>query len=415
MNTFQSPLCRDLTVNHKRDKGGSMQYQLTEEQLMLRDSVRRLSQEKIAPRAEEIDRTGHIPDDIVELFRANSLMGIPFPVEYGGAGGSFLTFIIVVEELAKACTNCCMLAGVQDLGAQPIVIAATPQQKQKYLTKIATGEWFVSFGLTEPSAGSDSASMKTRAVLDGDSYVLNGTKCFISNADRANVITIFAKTDAEASGVKGISAFVVERDSQGLSIGKKEDKMGNTATPACEVIMEDCRIPKENILGQEGEGFYIAMETLDKTRPMVASTGVGLLAGALDYAIEYAKERIQFGRPIATLQAIQFKLADIAMELEAARQLTYKAAAQIDAVTAEPGWQKSKSKRLELSRLGAMCKCFATDVAMRGTIEAAQVLGGYGYMKDYPMERRIRDAKLLQIVEGTNEIQRSVIAGTLLS
>ncbi len=390
-----------------------MPYQLTEEQEMLRQTIRRLTKERVEPRAEEIDHSGEFPTDMLNLFRENDLMGIPFPAEYGGGGGDFLTFILVIEEVGKACMNSSMIIGTQDLGSQPIIIGASHEQKQKYLPKLASGEYIAAFALTEPSAGSDVAGMKTRAIRDGDSYVLSGTKCFITNADQADVLSVFAKTDP-TKAMDGISAFIVEKGTPGLSIGKLEKKMGNKGLNACEVIFEDCRIPRENLMQEEGQGWFIAMETLDKTRPMVAGVGVGLAQGALDYAIQYSKERVQFGKPIAAFQAIQFKLADMAIEIEASRQLTYAAAAYIDETTQQPGWQKNKPARSRMTMLGAMCKCFATDVAMRTAIEAAQVLGGYGYMQDYPMERHIRDAKLLQIVEGTNEIQRSVISRELL-
>lgn len=391
-----------------------MPYQLTEEQEMMRQTIRRLTKERVEPRADEIDHQGVFPTDMLQLFRENDLMGIPFPAEYGGGGGEFLTFIIVIEEIGKACMNSSMIVGTQDLGSQPIMIGASHEQKLKFLPKLASGEHIAAFALTEPSAGSDVAGMKTRALLDGDHYVLNGTKCFITNADQADVLSVFAKTDLNAKGTEGISAFIVEKGTPGLSIGKREKKMGNKALNSCEVIFEDCRVPRENLMRGEGQGWLIAMETLDKTRPMVAGVGVGLAQGALDYAVQYAKERVQFGKPIASFQAIQFKLADMAIEIEAARQLTYSAAAYIDEATRQPGWQKNKLVRARMTMLGSMCKCFATDVAMRTAIEAAQVLGGYGYMQDYPMERHIRDAKLLQIVEGTNEIQRTVISKLLL-
>ena len=391
-----------------------MQYELTNDQKMFRDTVRRMAKEKIAPRAAEIDREGKFPYDIYQMFCENELMGVAFPEQYGGAGADFLTFCIGVEEIAVACLNSALIPGVQELASTPLMIAGTPGQNARYLPKLASGEWLASFCLTEPGAGSDAVSMNTKAVLRDDIYVINGAKCFISEADQAKVFTVFAKTDPE-KGFKGISALIVEKRFPGLSIGKHEDKMGSRAIAACEVIFEDCEVPKSNLLGSEGEGLKIAFQTLDRTRPLVGAAGVGIAQGALDYAGQYAKERVQFNRPIATFQGIQFKVADTAMEVEAARQLVYKAAANIDKMDREDSWGKGKQTQLEVSKLGAMAKCFATDVAMKATIDTAQVLGGYGYMKNYPMERHIRDIALLQIVEGTNEIQQMIIADALFA
>lgn len=391
-----------------------MQYELTNDQKMFRDMVRRMTKEKIAPRAAEIDREGKFPYDIYQMFCENELMGVAFPEQYGGAGADFLTFCIGVEEIAVACLNSALIPGVHELASTPLMIAGTPGQKARYLPKLASGEWLSSFCLTEPGAGSDVVSIRTKAVLKDDVYVINGNKCFISQADQAKLFTVFCKTDPD-KGFKGTSAFLVEKNFPGISIGKHEDKMGSRAIAACEVIFEDCKVPKENLLGNEGEGLRIAFLTLDRTRPLVAASAVGLAQGALEYAIEYAKGRVQFNKPIASFQAIQFKLANVAMEVEAARQLVYKAASIIDKMDREDAWGKGRKLQLEVSKMGAMAKCFATDVAMRGTIEAAQVLGGYGYMKDYPMERYIRDARLLQIVEGTNEIQRMVISEALFA
>lgn len=390
-----------------------MSYELSEEQKMFKDMVRRLTKEKIAPRAAAIDHEGKFPQDIYKLFCENNLMGIAFPEEYGGSGAEFLTFCIATEEIATACLNSSMIPGIQELAGTPIILAATPEQKQKYLPKLASGEVLASFCLTEPDAGSDVVSMRTKAVLQGDHYIINGGKCFITEADVAGLFTVFAKTDM-TKGFKGISAFIVERDFPGIHIGKHEDKMGTRGISACEVTFEDCKVPKENILGQEGQGLKIAFQTLDRTRPLVGSSAVGLLQGAVDYAIDYAKNRVQFGKPIAAYQAISFKIAQTAMELEAARQLVYKAAAHIDEMDRNNTWG-DKKLQVETSKLGAMAKCFAVDVCMRGVIEMAQVLGGYGYMKEYPLERNIRDARLLQIVEGTAEIQKMVISEALLA
>lgn len=390
-----------------------MSYELNDEQKMFRDMVRRLTKEKIAPRAAEIDHEAKFPRDIYELLCENNLIGTAFPEEYGGVGADFLSFCIECEEIATSCLNSAMIPAIQELACTPILVGASHEQKQKYLPKLASGEWLASFCLTEPEAGSDAVSMRTKAVLKDDYYVLNGTKCFITQADQASVFTVFAKTDPE-KGPKGISAFIVEKDFPGLKIGKLEDKMGTKGSSACEVIFDDCRVPRENLMGKEGSGIKIAFQTLDRTRPIVGACSLGIVQGALDYAVNYAKNRVQFGKPIAAYQAIQFKLANTAMEIEAARQLIYSAASYIDRL-GESHTPTDKKSQLELSKLGAMAKCFATDVAMRGTIEMAQVLGGYGYMKEYPLERNIRDARLMQIVEGTNEIQRLVIAEALLA
>lgn len=384
-------------------------YNLTEEQQMVLNTVKRLAKEKVAPRAADIEKEGKWPKDIFELFKENGLQGIPWPEKYGGTGTGALVLMMACEELAKYCGVSPFVMALNDLGAQPIMVAGTEEQKQKYIGRIAAGESLAAFGLTEPDAGSDVAAVKTTAVLKDGKYILNGQKCFISNADNADIITVFAKTDP-AGGHRGLSCFVVEKPCPGLTIGKKEEKMGGEALSACELFFENCEVPAENMLGKPGQGFLIAMETLDRTRPMIAAVGVGTAQGCLDYAIQYAKQRVVFGKPIAALQAIQFKLADMAMKTEAARQLVYRAAIVIDAYL-----EGNKDiTRQELSKLGSMAKCYATDVAMYVTTEAIQVCGGYGYMKDYPIERRFREAKLLQIIEGTNEIQRTVIAGNLL-
>lgn len=395
------------------NKVSDMTCEFTEEQQTFKAMMRRLAREKIAPRAAAIDREGKFPRDIYQLFCDKNLMGVAFPEEYGGSGAEFLTFCLGIEEIAAACLNSSMIPSIQELACSPILLAASHEQKQKYLPKLASGEWLGAFCLTEPEAGSDVASMLTKASLKDDIYTINGTKCFITEADQAEVFTVFAKTDPE-KGYKGISAFIVEKSFSGISIGRHEEKMGTTAIAACEVIFENCRVPRANLLGEEGDGLNIAFQALDRTRPLVGATAVGILQGSLDYAVEYAKNRVQFGKPIAAYQGIQFKLANVAMELEAARQLVYRAAAQIDAMDRNESWG-DKKLQMETSKLGAMAKCFATDAAMRGTIEMASVLGGYGYMKTHPLERNIRDARLLQIVEGTNEIQRLVIAEALLA
>jgi len=378
------------------------QYDLTEEQKMLQEMVRRLAEEKIKPHVEKIDREGIFPEEIFDLFVKQGIISLPYPEEYGGGSGTILDACIVAEQLAMVDGNSAMIAASHELGATPILIAGNEQQKQKYISMVANSESYICFGLTEPDAGSDAAGIKTKAVDMGDYYLVNGTKRFITFAERSGLMTLFATTDA-TKGLKGITAFILEMDWEGVSIGKHEDKMGFRGNMSSEVIFEDVKIPKENLLGKEGEGFKIAMKTLDKTRPIVGAIGVGMAQGALDYAIEYSKQRVQFGKPIAHFQGLQFMMADMAMKIEAARQLVYKGACLSDAGDPRAG------------AVGAMAKCFGTDVCMSVCVDAIQILGGSGYMKEYPLEKKMRDAKLLQIVEGTNQIQRVVIASHLLA
>lgn len=368
---------------------------------MLRKTVRQLAQEKIAPRVKDMEKTEDFPQDLVDLMAKNGLIGLTFPEKYGGMGGDKVSFCIVLEELARISGDATMWCAQSHLGSQPLLVAGSEEQKQRFMPRISAGETICAFGLTEPEAGSDVAGMRTRAIRDGDSYVLNGSKCFISFANVAKVMTLFAKTDP-AAGYKGISAFVLETDTPGFSVGKLEDKMGLRSAPTVQIAFDDCRIPRENLLGQEGDGWKISMVTLDVTRPGVGAMGLGMAQGALDVSIEYAKQREQFGSPIASFQGIQFMLADMAMQIEAARLLVYKAAALVD--------EGSK----EATKIGAMAKCFATDVAMKVTTDAVQILGGYGYIKDYPVERYMREAKVTQIFEGTNQVQRLVISRELV-
>jgi alkylation response protein AidB-like acyl-CoA dehydrogenase len=378
-----------------------MQYDLTEEQKMFQQSIREFAKNVVEPRAMEIDETGEFPWDMVEKMNDNDMLGLPFEEEYGGQGADLLTLCIGVEELSKVCVNTALVLGCQELGSTPIKLAATDEQKKKYLPDLASGEKLAAFGLTEPEAGSDAASMKSRAVKKGDKYILNGQKCFITNGGTASTFSIFAMTDPE-KGVRGISAFIVEKDFPGFSVGKHENKMGIRGSSTTELIFEDCEVPAENLLGQEGKGFNLAMMTLDRTRPTIGAQGLGVASGALEYAINYMKERVQFGRPIAALQGLQFMVADLAIQIEAARSLVYRCAAAVEEEL--PGY----------STLSAMAKCFATDTAMRVTTDCVQLMGGYGYMKEYPMERMMRDAKITQIYEGTNQIQRVVISRALL-
>lgn len=379
-----------------------MQYQLTEQQEKIRQTVQEIVKDKVSPRAAEIDETDEFPWDIFEIFREADLLGLGMPAEYGGAGADTLTNCLAIEEIAKASVACTAIITTQELGSKPILLAGNEEQKQRYLPRIAKGEYISAFGLTEPDAGSDAAAIQTRAALDGDSYTLNGRKCFITQGSVAHIFSVFAKTDPTAKGARGISAFAVDRNTPGFSIGKLERKMGVRGVPNAELLFDDCHIPQENLLGKEGEGFGIAMKTLDLTRPLIACQGLGVAQGAFDYAVNYAKQRVQFGQTIIHFQGLQFMLADMAMEIEAARQLIYKAATLVD--------QESD----QVEEFGAMCKCFASDVAMKVTTNAVQVLGGYGYMKDHPVERMMRDAKLSQIWEGTNQIQRLVIGRALV-
>jgi alkylation response protein AidB-like acyl-CoA dehydrogenase len=376
--------------------------QLTEEQRMLLDMVRELAQEKIAPRAAEIDQSQEYPWDIKDALAKLDLLALPFPEEYGGTGTDLLTICMVVEEIAKVCATSSLIIATQTLGSLPITLAGTPEQKQRFFPRLASGEWIAAFALTEPGAGSDAACMRTRAVRDGDSYVLNGSKHFITNAGIAYVNTVVAMTDP-TKGVKGLSAFIVESDRPGFAVGKIEHKMGIRGSRTGELVFSDCRVPAANLLGKEGDGFKIAMMTLDRSRPEVGAQALGIAQGALDYACRYAKERVQFGGPIANLQAIQFMLADMALQVEASRLLVYQAASAVD--------RGDK----DITMLSAMAKCFAGDTAMRVTVDALQVLGGYGYMTEYPLERMMRDAKITQLYEGTNQIQRVVIARNLLN
>lgn len=385
-----------------------MQYDLTEEQQMLQSMVRRLAREKVAPGAGRRDEDGSFDWEMVELMRENGLYGIDFPEAHGGSEAGMLALCIAVEELSKVDAACGLLIAGQELGSLPIILAANEAQKSKYLPRLASGEHLAAFGLTEPGAGSDVARLRCRAVKDGDSYVLNGTKNFITHGSVADVVTVYAVIDPEKPSHKNAGVFVVEKGTPGFSSGKKEKKMGIRWSDTAELVFEDCRIPAENLLGREGDGFHVMMKTLDFSRACVAAQALGIAAGALEYAVGYAKERISFGKPIIEHQGIGFKLSDMAMRTEAARQLLYKTCALLQE-------QPKDMSRLsaELIRMSSMSKCFCSDVAMWVTTQAVQVLGGYGYVQEYPMERMMRDAKITQIYEGTNEIQRLVIAKTL--
>lgn len=377
-----------------------MNFQLTEEQEMLRKMVREFAENEVEPTARERDEEERFDREIFDQMAELGLTGIPWPEEYGGIGSDFISYCIAVEELSRVCASTGVtLSAHLSLASWPIFAYGTEEQKKNHLKRLATGEALGAFALSEPGAGSDVAAMKTTAEKDGDHYVINGSKSWITNGGEAEIYVVFAKTDPEARH-RGISAFIIEKGTEGFSFGKKEKKLGIRSSPTTELIFENCRIPKENLLGEEGEGFKIAMRTLDGGRNGIAAQAVGIAQGALDAAIGYAKEREQFGKPIAHNQAISFKLADMATEIEAARLLTYQAA-----------WLESNGK--PYGTQSAMSKLYAGDVAMRVTVEAVQIFGGYGYTKDYPVERYMRDAKITQIYEGTQEVQRLVIGRAL--
>jgi alkylation response protein AidB-like acyl-CoA dehydrogenase len=374
----------------------------SDEETMILDAVRELVAKKVAPRAAQIDELGEFPRDIKDLFAQNDLLGIPIPVEYGGLGGTFMTYVKVVEEIAKACASSSLIVAVQELGMLPILIGGNEDQKKKYLTKIASGEWIAAYALTEAASGSDAAgSMRTRAEKRGDTYVLSGQKIWITHGSVADVICVFAVTDPE-KGAAGISAFIVEKDFPGFKVGKLEKKMGIRGSPTVELVFDECIVPAANLLGNEGEGFKIAMKVLDKSRPGIAAQALGIAQGALDYATEYSKERVSFGRPIGQHQGIGFMLADMKTEVEAARLLLYEAARKCD------------ESAPDVTLWAAMAKLKCGDVAMSVTTDAVQVLGGFGYSVDYPVERMMRDAKITQIYEGTQQIQRLVISRAMV-
>jgi len=380
-----------------------MGFTAPEEQEMILNMVKKMVKQRILPRAAQVDEEGVYPEDIFQLLKEQGLLGMAIPKEYGGAGVDTLTFCLVLEEIAKVCYNTAYILVMTYVPASCLLEAGNKEQKDFYLTRLASGEYRGAFATTEPGAGSDLGAIQTKAVLNGEFYVLNGRKAFITNSTVADFMIVFAKT-APNSGTSGLSAFIVDKKIPGLSIGKIERKMGGKGVPSAEVIIDDCKVPKKNLLGEENKGFEIANRSFNRSRPIIGARAVGLAQGALDVAINYAKEREAFGRTIASFQGIQFMIADMAMKIEAARQLVYKAASLLD--------QGRQGK--EVTRIISMAKCFSTDVAMSVAIDAAQVLGAYGYVKDFPSERYIRDAKSMQIVEGTNQIQRVIIARSLL-
>jgi alkylation response protein AidB-like acyl-CoA dehydrogenase len=365
--------------------------------------VRDLARERVAPRAAEIDKSAEFPWDMVELLREHDLFGLPFDEEHGGTGTGALMVLVAIEELSKVCATTGLLLAVQELGSLGLKLAGTDEQKTRWLPRLATGEWLAAYALTEAGSGSDSAAMRAEARREGDEYVLNGAKRFITNAGVAELYTVFAKTDP-AAGHAGISAFVVEASAQGFEVGRIEPKMGIKGSTTGEIFFNDCRIPADNLLGEEGEGFRIAMRILDRSRPGIGAQGLGLAQGATDYALEYAKSRETMGKPIAEHQLIAATLADMETKCEAGRGLLYRVGQLID----------EGADAADLTKISAMAKLYCTDVAMEVTTDAVQILGGYGYIQEYPVERMMRDAKITQIYEGTNQIQRLVIAREML-
>ena len=378
-----------------------MNFTLTKEQELVRQMVRDFAVNEVKPIAAEIDVTERFPMENVKKMGELGMMGIPFPTEFGGAGGDVLSYILAVEELSKVCaTTGVILSAHTSLCASLINENGTPEQKEKYLRDLCTGNKIGAFGLTEPGAGTDAAGQQTTAVLDGDNYILNGSKIFITNGGVSDTFIVFAMTD-KSKGTKGISAFIVEKGFLGFSIGKKEDKLGIRASSTTELIFENCVVPKENLIGREGKGFGIAMKTLDGGRIGIAAQALGIAEGALDEAIKYMKERKQFGRPIAAFQGLQWMVAEMSTKIEAARFLVYKAA-----------WLKENKQPYSID--AARAKLYAAEVAMDVTTKAVQLFGGYGYTKEYPVERMMRDAKITEIYEGTSEVQKMVISGSLL-
>lgn len=377
-----------------------MDYFLSEEQEMIVETARQITDERIIPHRAELDEKDEFPRAILNEMAQADLFGIPIPEEYGGFGGGCLDIVLALEQLGRGCIGISTAFAASALGIYPILIAGSQEMREKYLPDVAAGKKLAAFGLTEANAGSDASGIQTTAVLDGDEWVLNGTKQWITNGGEAQIYTVVAITD-RSRGARGASMLVVEEGDPGFSCGPKEKKMGIRSSSTTELIFKDCRIPKDRLIGRKGTGFITVMKTLDSSRPGIAALGLGLAQGALDEAASYAKQRVQFGKPIMAFQAVQHMLADMAIQLEAARALVYGAARHIDA---HPD---------NMSKVSSMCKVFATDMAMKVATDAVQVMGGYGYMREYPVEKMMRDAKILQIYEGTNQIQRNVIGQEL--
>jgi alkylation response protein AidB-like acyl-CoA dehydrogenase len=377
-------------------------YRLTEEQALLRDAVRTLADERVAPRAAEIDRSGEFPQDLRELLAQQDILALPFPAEYGGLGGELLSLCLAIEQLSRACATTGLIPAVHELGSLPLILAGTPEQQTRWIPDLAAGRKLIAFALTEAEAGSDVAAIRTTAVRDGDDYLITGSKRFISHGSVADLISVFAVTDPAAERHARLSCFLVEVPTGGFSVARIEHKMGLRGSPTAELVFDRVRVPAENRIGDEGAGFDIAMRTFERSRPGIAAQAVGIAQGALEVAAAYASDRRQFGKRIGDLQMVAAMLADMDAATEAARQLLYKACVEIDAGSADAG------------RWSAMCKLVAGDAAMRVTTDAVQVLGGYGYIDEFPVERMMRDAKITQLYEGTQQIQRLVVARALL-
>jgi alkylation response protein AidB-like acyl-CoA dehydrogenase len=376
-------------------------YTVPQEYLDFRDTIAQIARERIAPRAAEIDEKAEYPHDLRRLLAEQDVLGLPFDVEHGGTGTGTLMLNLAIEEIAKACASTALILMIQELGTLPIKLFGSEELKQRFLPRCASGEWSPAFALSEPEAGSDPGGMRTRAVKDGDEWVIDGTKNWITNLGVADFYVVFAVTDASAGSSRGITAFVVEADRPGFSVGKLERKLGIRGSPTGQPIFDGVRVPEQNIVGEVNRGFKVAMATLDRSRLGAGAQALGIAQGATDYAAAYARERKQFGQPLNAFQGIQFKLADMETQCAAGRELLYQACAKVDRGDADIG------------KYTSMAKLFCSDMAMQVTIEAIQVLGGYGYVKDYPVERMMRDAKITQIYEGTNEIQRLVIARSM--
>ncbi|MBU0573075.1 MAG: acyl-CoA dehydrogenase family protein [Candidatus Margulisbacteria bacterium] len=378
-----------------------MNYLLTEEQQMVKDLARKISLEKVLPVREKLDETGEFPHEIMKVFAESDMCGLYLPEKYSGFGGGVLEFCLAVEEISRICGGVGVTFAASALGCTPILLFGSEEQKMKYIPPIAKGEKLAAFGLTEANAGSDAAAQETTAELKGDHYVVNGTKQWITNGGEADTYVVIAMTDKK-KGSRGATAFIMEKGMPGFTFGKKENKMGIRCSATRELVFQDCKVPKENILGKEGMGFIVAMRTLDMTRPGIGAQAVGIAQGALDEALKYAKERVQFGKSIISFQAIQHMLADMATQVEASRALVLATARHVD------------SGAKDFTKESSMCKLMASDTAMKVTTDAVQILGGYGYMKEYPVEKMMRDAKITQIYEGTNQIQRNQIGLALI-
>jgi alkylation response protein AidB-like acyl-CoA dehydrogenase len=377
-------------------------YRLTEDQALLREAVRVLADEQVAPRAAEIDRTGEFPEDLRRLLAAQDILALPFPEEHGGLGVDLLTTCLAIEQLSRACATTGLILAVHELGAMPILLAGTAEQRARWIPRLASGDWLICFAMTEAEAGSDAAAARTRAVRDGDTYRITGSKRFISHGSVADLVTVFAVTDPDAPRHRRLTCFVLEVPAPGFAVTRLEHKMGLRGSPTAELAFDDVRVPVANRIGEEGDGFGIAMRTFERSRPGIAAQAVGIAQGALEAATAYAADRRQFGQRIGDFQMVGGMLADMDAATESARQVLYKACVEIEAGSPDAG------------RWSAMCKLVAGDAAMRVTTDAVQVLGGYGYIDDFPVERMMRDAKITQIYEGTQQIQRLVIARALL-